>query len=727
MPNWEGNNQIRTDSVVIEMGSGISLVKSRDDLQPKNKYTLSVSSTPTPPVLYGTVAPVAAGLIGQVYHQTSTGNNTGVLMNTWTFDGTVWYNETQPINVTRGQLVILRNSSQLRQSQHYLITDHVQGRLVAGTTILVHATADNEISESVTVNTTYDNEGWFGLYNLDTALVTELRDNRNNIAKGITGAEVANFDWGNTNITNCIVDNATWTSTIGSTLVRDGLKVIENAILTTTGMTLGDLTNTTICKSANVDLTSASISIRRCVISDSATSLNATLYTGAGVIQHSEIKGGSTLNLSNSSSSFSADKVNIVKTSTVLFTGVSTGSISMTTTDISLSTINKTNGSLALSITGTVLKSSTITHSSGSIGLVNVELFSNSTLVNNLDNGALSLSNVSVYNQSTITHSGLSSVNINRTTVNKSSNITFSSGSNGAVAITDVILESGSSIQKQATSTAGTMSITGGTKVLSSSTIFHRGIGTLNIAQCFLYGSSQIDLSPLATRTFILTRNTLNGVSSISLQGVGTGITDNIQDCTLNTRGRVILSASGAVTNTITSGIISGANGIMQIIGTSSGQTLQECKADSATIIVNNCTATQVHNFISARTGGTVNINNLAVVKQCTNIDTYQQGTVSVTGTVAGNISSIVAFNLGQVNISGVAGAVIGVLAEQGIVAINGGASHNRILKQMGGTLTTGNFNQTNIIAITPNNITCTAANTNRATYLGLVSTLPII
>lgn len=72
MPLWEEVNQIRTDSVVIDIGSGLSLVKTRDDLQPKKKYTIS-STGAAIPVLYGTVTPIIAGLVGQVYHQTSTG------------------------------------------------------------------------------------------------------------------------------------------------------------------------------------------------------------------------------------------------------------------------------------------------------------------------------------------------------------------------------------------------------------------------------------------------------------------------------------------------------------------------------------------------------------------------------------------------------------------------------------------------------------------------------
>jgi len=38
------------------------------------------------------------------------------------------------------------------------------------------------------INTTYDNEGWRGIYDIDRSLVLELQDNRNNIARGFNGA-----------------------------------------------------------------------------------------------------------------------------------------------------------------------------------------------------------------------------------------------------------------------------------------------------------------------------------------------------------------------------------------------------------------------------------------------------------------------------------------------------------------------------------------------------------
>ena len=64
-----------------------------------NDWTLyNPSSTPAlPTVTYGTTIPSGVAITGSVYIQTSTGNNTGILMNTYVYDGSLWYNTSQPI------------------------------------------------------------------------------------------------------------------------------------------------------------------------------------------------------------------------------------------------------------------------------------------------------------------------------------------------------------------------------------------------------------------------------------------------------------------------------------------------------------------------------------------------------------------------------------------------------------------------------------------------------
>lgn len=94
--------------------------------------------------------------------------------------------------------------------------------------------------------------------------------------------------------------------------------------------------------------------------------------------------------------------------------------------------------------------------------------------------------------------------------------------------------------------------------------------------------------------------------------------------------------------------------------------------------------------------------------------------------TVVGGISNINAYNNSTININGLAGSSSRLTAmNQATITHNGGNASN-IIKQMTGTLTTGNFNQTNLIMISPTSRTLTGANTNRSEYLGVVSSVPL-
>lgn len=207
---------------------------------------------------------------------------------------------------TRTNLINLRNTNGLIVGCHYVLTDHVQGRLVAGTTITLHADSPNEFSENVSVNTTYDNEGWGGIYDIDRALVLELTDNRNNICRGINGTEVTNFDWGNINYTNCLVDNATWNTTIGQTRTCTNVKVTGSSILTNLTQTGGTLLNIDLKGQSQLILTSANISLRSFEL-DNQSTFQATNYTAGNLLSFYKLN-ASSINISSSSSALSVKK-----------------------------------------------------------------------------------------------------------------------------------------------------------------------------------------------------------------------------------------------------------------------------------------------------------------------------------------------------------------------------------------------------------------------------------
>lgn len=109
--------------------------------------------------------------------------------------------------MTRSQLLALRNSNGLEVNCHYTISDY--NRANVGTAeIILHAISENVLSMSVHVNTTFDNSGWVGKYDIDTNRITSLEDNRGNKVHGQSGAEVDRFPWGNVFWRETTIDNA---------------------------------------------------------------------------------------------------------------------------------------------------------------------------------------------------------------------------------------------------------------------------------------------------------------------------------------------------------------------------------------------------------------------------------------------------------------------------------------------------------------------------------------
>lgn len=123
--------------------------------------------------------------------------------------------------VTTAELNALVAANDLEVGTTYAITDHVQGRVTAGTRVVVQAMSVNQITSECQVLTEYDTEYWRGVYNLATNQLFELEDNQGNICRQFPDpifgpfTPIDDFDWGNPNITNCLIDNATWTTTYG--------------------------------------------------------------------------------------------------------------------------------------------------------------------------------------------------------------------------------------------------------------------------------------------------------------------------------------------------------------------------------------------------------------------------------------------------------------------------------------------------------------------------------
>lgn len=693
---------------------------------------------------------------------------------------------------TRANLIALRGSSQLELGCHYIVTDHVQGQLVAGTQIHLHAIAINELNENVTVNTTYDNEGWTGIYDLDRGLVLELQDNRNNIARGINGTEVSQFDWGNTSYTNVLVDNATLTVNIGNTAQKQNLLIENGAVLNLTGFT-GSAVGFHVNTNSTVNLSGANGAWSNLVVKDQST-LNAANYTGGSSFFHNEIIAASTVNISGSTQ-ITALRQSVIQSSILTFSAITSSQSTITRLNIIGSFISKSNGALITNLDNLTMLNSTINQQTGQLTILNSSLDGNATLttltnngITNITNsklygnssitnasvdilsvqrcilsgassriqtfagsvGQLSISDSEIFSQSfvvknatsngnlnifstrlhgtsSITHSGLSLTNINRGILEDNSNITIQASANGNVSVADVEMIGQSQIIKFTSSTAGTLTISTGTRIFSSSFIYQQAIGNLTVSQSEIIGSSGVNHIS-GDRNYSISRLSISEVARANLSGTGNLVTDIIQDCNIDSRGTINNSATGVAANQLLYSRIRGLSGTINITGTSTGQIVQRCEANDAALQFINMTIANAHDLHSANQGGSITFQNIGVVKNTSYFRTQSLGTINASNlTITGNMTRVEAINSGNINISGTAGTITQVLSEQGTININGGTSHININKRMGGVLTTGNFTSNNVQHHSPTSKTYTTNNLNRADYLGVVSSVPIL
>ena len=631
---------------------------------------------------------------------------------------------TCPLPMTRAALITLRNASGLLKDCDYVITDHVQGRLVAGTQIHLQAVSANELSESVAVNTTYDNEAWAGIYDLDRGLVLELTDNRGNVAKGFTGAEVSNFDWGNSSITNTTVESATWTSTIGSARLVSNLRVFDGANLNTLGQTGGVITNSEVRGQSTVNTSLANVSLVNFNVSDNSN-VNLASFTAGSSLTNYYIK-NSSVNFSNSSSGVSLTGVNRIEGSTITHSGVSSGAISgaaLTVVDGSI--INHSQGASTLSFNRTKIKNSNINHSQGSITLSGQKILDGSTISQITGTGGvISLTNGTISDNSQITNQGAYLVSGSRLRLNDTSSILIANGAVGTLSAISSKLSTTSSINITATSTAGNLVLNN--SELRSNTFFTKsGTGPMQVSGTEFTSNSRFTVS--SSRGLIITRGVFNDLTQVIQSGTG-AVSDQLIDSFGTERAFYGLSSTGAAAHTLNYAHVSGLGGNFNVAGTSTGQIVNRLNAISSTINLNSNIGNTFNNM-TAMDGSTINFQNMTVAKAANNVQCFNASFITVNNPTGagGAITTIKAENASTVNINTAAVSSNNLVARDGGVITQNGGSSTRVTKQMSGTLTTGNFNHVDVVCIDNANVTMTANNTSRSRLLGVASTSPIV
>lgn len=631
---------------------------------------------------------------------------------------------TCPLPMTRTALITLRNAGGLLKDCDYVVTDHVQGRLVAGTQIHLQAVSANELSENVSVNTTYDNEAWSGIYDLDRGLVLELHDNRMNVARGFNGTEVSNFDWGNTNITNTTVDNSTWISTIGSARIVSNLVVEGSSTLTTTGQTGGAMNRVLISEQSNVSTANANIGLTN-FIANGATTMNAANFTAGNTLTNFKLTNAS-INISGSTSAFSISNV-YVESGTINHINVTSGTFTGSGVDLSgNSTVDHNQGAGTLTISrATITNTSNVTHSQGTMTLTSQVVNQSTVQQITGTGGSLNLSAGSVDSSSIIRNLSSSTVNATRLNASNASAVTVNNGATGIVSLTSAVIDSLATITINATATTGNTQFLN-SRISSSSSITRSGTGALLVFNSEIRSASTVTLTN--TRGLAITRGEISGISSVAQSGTQT-VTDAMTDSLGDTRCVYNLASTSTVANNMSYVKLSGFGTRLNILGNTGNQTMTAIKADGGSVYnFTDCVAANSTFSCTVSDGSTANISNLSVTKNFGNIQTRASSTLNINNpTGAGTVTNMLVENSSTLTVTGTAGNCLALTAKDGGTIVCNGGSSTRVVKHMNGTLTTGAFSHVDVIVINPISVTLTANNTNRSSYLGVVSSTPLI
>lgn len=638
---------------------------------------------------------------------------------TWKKLSDRWGNEhLQSMN--RATLVGLRNAGYLIPWRSYEITDHVQWQLVAGTTVTLLATWPSELSHDARVNTTYDNTSRFWLYDVDTALVYHLRDNRANDVTDTTGVQIANFDWANVNINgNIIKQSWQWTKTIGSTAPVNRNIIDQSGNLNTTGFT-GQLNDNKFTSNAQVNFTNAN-GTRRTNEWKNAVVFNASGYTGTGDNYYNEFDA---CNINFSTKTWLVTLRNN-ELSNVTLSLAWASSFSLQQSDLTQESITQNGGSWITAISYLTSRfGGAITHTgAGNMSITSTE---NNGTIQLQSTGSLTVNFSRLEASTTIRNSGTATMIVQRSTFDGVGSQAYTDPASATVvSISDTTSEWWAIIRViGATANAGTLTLQSGCYLGSNSYIYKRHTGSLTVWQCFLTQSAGIDIQSGDCNYTTSRFNWRNG----TFTGTATGaVTVTLNDSEAYSRWSFVFSGAYTWPNFIQFCTVKGLSGLMRIIWTSANQNIQRTDCIEGQFTVNNCSVAMTHDLNVVNAVGTVTMTWLAVNKQMSYCVVWAGCSMNITGTVAGWLTRISTSVNSSVNISWTCGSVTSASAEMWGIVFNGGATHSSVLHKWSWILTTGNFNAASVIHISSNNRNMTANNTARSEYLWIVSSVPII
>lgn len=631
-----------------------------------------------------------------------------------------------PLPMTRAALLSLRASSALSINCAYQITDHVQGRLVAGTTITIHAVAANELSETAFVNTTYDNEAWSGRYDLDAGLVLELADNRNN--RVIGSAAVSAFDWGNTAYSDCTVEHSTWVVTIGSTRPMQRVRLLDGSTLNTSGMTGGFMVNVEISKQSSVNVSNGNLAIQNSTITDQSTLTAAGYVAGRTGVLRSRIAEQASVSFGAGSGAVALQNSVVSSGASISHTG--TGPLTFNGGTVTDNATIAHTGAGGLSATGCFVHgtATSIAHSDGgALTMTGSELGPyGRVLKNGASTGSLIINYCQIDTVGYVQQLGNGNISMTGTKIGQSGYVRTLAGSAvPAFTVNYSTVSETSSISMNATATAGNATINN-CSLDSGGFIDKSGTGNLTVTGSKVTATGRIQLN--GVRSLIVTGSLCSNVGRVvSAATAGAGVTDTFQNSSAQDYAIVQFSASGAAPNRVLYSSVRGLTGALTFSGTNTGTDVTRFTIDNGVVtFANNTVAFPTILDNAVRDGGTMAVSGCGAAQDIRYNTIQSGGRINLTNKTAAGprvCHRNTVESLGTLTSQGAAGHVTENYVRQGVVNHNGG-NLTSSSKTQGGTLTTGAFTHANIQHHAAVNKTLTANNTNRADYQGLAAQL---
>jgi hypothetical protein len=639
----------------------------------------------------------------------------------WTLEGGC------PGPMTRAALIALRAAGALNVGCHYVITDYVQGRFLAGTTITMHADSATELSMSATVNSLYDNSGWECRYDIDTNNMLMCKDNLDNIVESDVSGRVAAWDWGNTALTKNRIQGVV-TLTYGNTNVVTGLTVTNYGSVDLTGRTGGSLADTTV--DGQLYLLNSNLTVLRSRIANNAN-IQAQNYTagGAGVV-NTVIENTSSL-ACNSATAGALSVTNGRITSGAIVSHTGTGTFTMSNTTVADSAQLTHSSTGAFSATGTFIHggSTVIAHTTGpgAMTLTSGDFGPYARVSKNdpASTGAMVLNQCAVKSGGHILQQGAGNMTLTRFDLDSESVVSTAAGANFNFTGAYSKFSGGGYFTGAATATAG--DVTFNSNVLSSLGFVQKtGTGVLSVVGCNISNTSRVLLQGARNLTAIY--NNLSALGYIVSNATGpAGIADVVQYNNISAGGAINLTAAGAAVNTLNNNTVQGMSSAINLSGTTTGWGIASNKVTdlSAVTIANSVAGNMNHNSFSS--------NAIVQVTAATAAQTIMYNNVAnASSLVLLNNTAVASVNYnnirsaGRLELSAAAAGAQVCSIEQGFVTSTGGTL-NRVKKSLAGTLNTNTRVCDNIVHETTAATTLTANNTGRATRLGVTNTLPLI